>query len=195
MNVVPRLSIQHPRTAGVILNVLALAAYFIVIIMQGWPESLQSTVLATIDARSYDAAGRMLLGLPSDFTAYDPLAYRPFLFPVLLVSLTSGGSLLPFWVLQWGAWMFAINATWLALRKATGNAWISIAGALALAAHPGLISLSLHGLTEVITVSLVAAFLWVWQSDAGSARKLLGMIALAACLSVVRPVFIILLLF
>lgn len=195
MSALQRNSFINRQWAVIVLNLLALAGYFAIMLIQGWPASLESTVFATIDARSYEAAGRMLLGLPTEFAAYDPLEYRPFLFSVLLVALTAGGSLLPFWALQFIAWMFAVNATWAALRKATGNAFISFTGALALAVHPGLISLSLHGLTEVITVALLAGFFWIWQSDAITSRKLLGMIAIAALLSVVRPVFVILLLF
>ncbi|HRZ78218.1 MAG TPA: hypothetical protein P5248_12660, partial [Bacteroidales bacterium] len=174
-----------------VLNAFALAIYFAIVWALGWPGSLDTTVLATMDARSYLAAGNMLRGIPGDFTAYDPLQYRPFLFPLLL-SLLTGGGMLAFWAFQMAAWIFAVNATWILLKRMEMPPLLAMGGALLLASHPGLISLSLHGLTEVLTTALVAAFLLVWQGRADNSRKLLLMIALAAMLSVVRPVFVLL---
>lgn len=175
------------------LNLLAVCAYFFLIRVFGFPEHLGEIILNFPDARSYHAAGLQVLGEPHSFTAYDPMKYRPFLFPVILTSLLSIGPM-AFWGFQFLCWLVLVNGLFRIALNMGIRKPIAFLASVAVVLNAGVIGFSLHGLTELISLALLTLYFLVLSADTMNSRKYLLLVFIASLLTVTRPVFSLLIL-
>lgn len=180
---------SNTHVSLLILNLTALAIYFAFASQMGFPGSLSSSPLLLIDAQSYFAAGAELLGIPYTFEPYDALRNRPFLFPLIISALYTAGPLY-FWLFQLFCWLLIVNGIFIGALRYTQSHAIGILLAIAVAGNAGLVGISLHALSEIMSLALLSLFCLIQSSSRPKINKLLALTAVASLLIVVRPVFI-----
>lgn len=174
----------------ILLNVIILTIYFLVLssLKIGISEKI---LFSTPDSRDYLNAGKEIF---QNSIGTDASTRRPFLYPLLIIIASKTGDPFCLWLVQFLFWTASINFTYLSLLKMTANKYLSFFASLAVALNFTLLVLTLHALTEVITVFLLSLLIF-FVSHVASSRKELGfphVILLILCLlTVVKPMFLV----
>jgi len=173
------------------LNLLAITVHFFVIQKLGFPGKIQDLFFSTQDAQEYKAMGEWLFGDQRQSCS----ATRPFLFPLLVKLALSSGSIYGAWFMQFSLWLVSLNFIYTATKILLNKYWAAIAFTIMLL-NFSLITLTLHGLTEVMVVFILSCFLRFIATRSDQIKEpgfWHNTLLLLSLLAVVKPVYAILL--
>jgi hypothetical protein len=121
----------------------------------------------------------------------DALAWRPFLYPLLLGLAQRAGGFLGIWFLNVALWFIALNVAAAATYRFVKSNWAAALVFVLLATNVSLILLTFEGLTEITVVALMAV--WIYGLTYLTRRPTASQVAWAplpvALLVVVKPEF------
>jgi len=174
-------------TLLIVLNLVAAITYLVVVWTSGSFAHVQTSVFSSPDSREYRAVGDWILGGPWTHA----VAWRPFLFPLLIGLAERIGGIPGVWVLNLLLWFATLNLAALATYRFVKSNWAAAFVFLVLAFNVSLILLSFEGLTELTVVALLA--MWAYGLSHLTTRPTPSQLAWAllpvALLVVVKPEF------
>lgn len=172
----------------VILNLIALISYLLVSWASGSARHVLSSVFSRPDSLEYRAVADWIYGARS---SADALAWRPFLYPLLLGLAQRAGGLLGIWFLNVALWFITLNVAAAATYRFVKSRWAAALVFVLLATNISLILLTFEGLTEITVVALLAV--WMYGLTHLTRRPTASQVAWAllpvALLVVVKPEF------
>ena len=176
-----------PHIPLYILNALAFAFYILMFFNLNLSVSNEIAFSST-DAKTYnDVANWLAHGIDSE-----SVSTRPILYPLILLISTKIGGAYGIWILQIVFWFLAINFTFLGIKQITKSGVIAFLGAFIILSNLSLIALTFHALTELTTVFLLSAMLFVFSKKIEQFREIsffhTGVLFLVL-LTIVKPVF------
>ncbi len=139
-----------------LLNLIWLAIYFIVFFSINNKVS-SDVIFSSPDAKEYLATSKEFF----NFSETGFSLTRPFLFPLILGITYKIFGAYGFWLLQFIFWIVSINLLYFSIKQICGKTILAIAGSLLLACNLSHIALTLHGVTEVITIFLLTVILFI----------------------------------
>lgn len=169
-----------------LLNGVWLLIYFTVFAVL--PQPVNDTVLfSTPDAQQYLSAGYEFY----DFTQTGASDVRPFLYPLLIRIVHGAGGAWALWFVQLLCWLGSANFIFLALQRATQKNIFAIAGSFVYAVNLSAIVITLHGLTETVTIFLLSCLLYVIaaRDPKQPLRTMHRVLFLLVLLTTVKPLF------
>jgi hypothetical protein len=178
--------ITSGRTLFFILNLVLLLVYFSVFI--GLPQSIGfDTMFSTNDALSYlDVAN-----LGSNLSGTDAPAIRPFFYPLVLALSYKTCGVFGLWFLQLLFWLSTANFLFFSVKKLS-NLFFAASAVILFMLNLSCITLTLHALTETLSIMLLAFLLWFIVNAAGK-RNDIGFIhrvlLIFVFLSLIKPLF------
>jgi len=144
-----------PHFSFYILNGIAAVVYIVVFLNLNLTVS-NEIAFSTPDAVTYkDVADWLAHGVQSE-----SISTRPILFPLILLITTKLGGAYGIWIAQVIFWFLTINFTFLVVKQLTKNYVFAALGGLIIMSNLSLIAMTLHALTELITVFLLSAMLF-----------------------------------
>lgn len=169
-----------------LLNGVWLTLYFIVFAVLPQPVS-DSVLFSTPDAQQYLATGYEFY----DFTQTGASDVRPFLYPLLIRMVHGTGGAWALWFVQLLCWQGSANFIFLSLQRATRKTGFAIAGSLVYAVNLSAIVITLHGLTETVTILLLSCLLYVIaaRDTEKPLRTIHRVLLLLVLLTTVKPLF------
>lgn len=171
-----------------LLNVVLIACY-IIVYNSLLIDISDQTMFSTHDAKSYLNVAFWIEG---DSFGHSTLV-RPFLFPLLLMVVYNLGGTIGIWVLHFLFWIVSINLVFRAINNITKSVVLSYFFALLVALNITYIVLTLHALTEVTTTFLLSILIYYVFTNYGRIREIkffYTCLVIIACLTVVKPIFI-----
>jgi hypothetical protein len=141
----------------VILNLIALISYLLVGWASGSVRNVYSSVFSRPDSVEYRAVADWIFGAQR---SADALAWRPFLYPLLLGLAQRAGGLLGIWFLNVALWFIALNVAAAATYRFVKSIWAAALVFVLLATNVSLILLTFEGLTEITVVALMAVWIY-----------------------------------
>jgi hypothetical protein len=172
----------------IILNVIAVISYLVVSSVSGSIEHVVTSVFSSPDSLSYRAVADWIFGARANPEAS---AWRPFLYPLLLGTAERLGGIRGVWLLNVGFWFIALNFAAAATDRFVKSSWAAALVFVLLATNISLILLTFEGLTEIITVTLLAV--WTYGLSRLTRSPTASQVAWAllpmALLVVVKPEF------
>lgn len=169
-----------------LLNCVWLTIYFIVFAVL--PQPVSDTVLfSTPDAQQYLSTSTEFY----HFTQTGASDVRPFLYPLLIRVIHGTGGAGALWFVQLLCWLGSANFIFLALQRVTLKNSFAIAGSLVFALNLSAIVITLHGLTETVTILLLSCLLYVItvRDPQNPLRTIHRVLLLLVLLTVVKPLF------
>ena len=172
----------------VILNVLLLIYLFFV--LKDFPIPLsKETLLFASDAQEYMETGQSFF----DDSVQGSLVTRPFLFPLLLLLITSIGGYKLWFIFQLFLWVSSVNLLFNSMKKLRIPLILNCLGILLFCLNFSIIALIYHGLNEVIIIFLVSSLIWLVASNYRcffSLKVLQKLLFLLVVLTLVKPLFL-----
>lgn len=169
-----------------LLNGVWLVIYFTVFAVL--PHTVSDSVLfCTPDAQQYLSTSTEFY----DFTQTGASDVRPFLYPLLIRIVHGAGGAGALWFVQLLCWLGSANFIFLALQRVTLKNSFAIAGSLVFAVNLSAIVITLHGLTETVTILLLSCLLYVLtvRDSQKPLRTIHRVLLLLVLLTVVKPLF------
>jgi hypothetical protein len=164
-----------------------LAIYFLVFF------SLKIGVAQEIMFSSPDSQEYLVTG--AEFLQREPAGFshtRPFLFPVLLYGVHHILGVVGIWAMQLLMWLASLVLLYVSILNATRSVVLAVLGGTLMAINFTLIALTLHGLTEVLTIFLLTVLLHVISHrtfSGGRLKRFHAMVLILVVLTVVKPLF------
>jgi hypothetical protein len=184
----PALTARFPvsfRTL-LLLNGMWLLIYFIVFAVLPQPVS-DSVLFSAPDAQQYLSTSTEFY----DFSQTGASDVRPFLYPLLIRIVHGAGGAWALWFVQLLCWLGSANFIFLALQRATQKNMFAVAGSLVYALNLSAIVITLHGLTETVTIFLLSGLLYVIaaRDPQQPLRTMHRVLFLLVLLTTVKPLF------
>jgi hypothetical protein len=176
-----------------ILNYLLITLYIILFVNLKFDVS-DKQMFATVDSVTYWLTGHEFY----NFSLKGYSEIRPFLYPLLIVTIHHLAGPYGLWILQSICWIISANLLFLSIKKVTGNKVFAFIGVAILTSNLTYIVLTLHALTETITIFLISVlihFISFNSEKAGTLKFFHGSLLILAILAVVKPLFYLPLLF
>jgi hypothetical protein len=136
---------------------VAAGAYLVVSWQSGYLAHPTASVFGSPDSHEYRQVADWIFGARG---SADASAWRPFLYPVILGLADRVGGAAAVWFLNLAMWFAALNIAAAAAYRLVKNEWAAILAFLALATNASLILLTYQALTEIITVALIATWIY-----------------------------------
>lgn len=140
------------------------------------------------DSRTYRDTGEWLFGRGDN----DTIAYRPWLYPVLIGlarTLFADKAEGVLWFSQFLMWLGSGLFVYLALQNATKSTPIAMIGAGIFFSHPSPLILTFHGMTESLNFLLISIFCWLLTTKS---RDRIYYVLLALILATVtKPIYLV----
>ena len=174
-------------TLLIVLNLVAAITYLLVAWASGSFAHIQTSVFSSPDSREYHAVADWIFGGPWT----QAVAWRPFLFPLVIGLAERIGGITGVWLLNLILWFATLNLAAAAAYRFVKSNWALAFVFLVLATNVSLILLSFEGLTELTVVTLLAV--WAFGLSRLTTRPTPSQVAWAlfpvALLVVVKPEF------
>lgn len=172
----------------VTLNVLLLIYLFFV--LKDFPIPLsKETLLFASDAQEYMATGQSFF----DDSVQGSLVTRPFLFPLLLIVITSIGGYKLWFIFQLFLWLSSVNLLFNSMKKLRIPLILNCLGILLFCLNFSIIALIYHGLNEVIILFLVSCLIGLvaqHHSRFFSLQSLQKLLLALVILTLIKPLFL-----
>lgn len=175
-----------PFRTLLLLNGVLLLLYFSVFAILPQPVS-DAVLFSTPDAQQYLSAGYEFY----DFSQTGASAVRPFLYPLFVRIVHGAGGAWALWFVQLLCWLGSANFIFMALLRATRKTGFAVAGTIIYAANISAIVITLHGLTETVTIFLLSGLLYVITAHdlQQPLRTIHRVLFLLVLLTTVKPLF------
>lgn len=144
---------------------MAAGAYLLVSWQSGYLAHPTASVFSSPDSHEYRQVADWIFGARG---SADASAWRPFLYPAILGLADRVGGATAVWLLNLVMWFAALNIAAAAAYRLVKSEWAAILAFLALATNVSLILLTYQALTEIITVALIAT--WIFGLSQMTAR-------------------------
>ena len=138
-----------------LLNYLLIIIYVIVFIHLKM-DIKGEIMFSTVDSRTYWWTGQ-------EFYKFSEKGFsemRPFLYPLIIVFIQKIFGLAGIWIMQLFFWIISINLIFLSIKRMTNNKILSFVGSLIIALNISYIVLTVHALTEAITIVLLSCLIY-----------------------------------
>lgn len=172
----------------VILN--GLLFIFLFFVLKDFPIPLsKETLLFASDAQEYMATGQSLI----DDSIKGSLVTRPFLFPLLLLVITSIGGYKLWFIFQLLLWISSVNLIFCSFKKWKIPLVLSVIGLIVFCFNFSIIALIYHALNEVVIIFLVCCLIWLianYQRCFFSLKVLQKLLFLLVVLTLIKPLFL-----
>lgn len=141
------------------------------------------------DSHSYLLTGEWIF--ESKPTEY--IAYRPFLFPVIIYCLNSLGGIWLIWIFHVTLYLFSGLLIYLAVVRATQRKWFGVIALTLFLLNFSLVGLTYHALTETSVIFGMAVFVYIVSGFCTKTMALspflMKTLIILGILSLVKPVF------
>ncbi len=167
---------------------IALLAYFI------WFSVInlnigESVMFSSVDARSYLSVADWI----QHNTASPYIAVRPVLYPTLIILSRSIGGYHGIWLMQVLFWVVTANFTFFSVLKLTNKKVLSFVALAIFISNVSLVSLTLHGLSEITTALLLSILVYCTilnRKHLLEVKFIHTVVLLLGLLTIVRPLFL-----
>jgi hypothetical protein len=170
----------------IFLNLFLLIIYFTALTMVKYDIS-EETMFFYPDSKQYLNTSTEFF----DFTQLGDSLTRPFFYPLLILITHQIFGVFSLWLMQFLLWILSINLLFSSIKKITTSTLTAFIGAFIISINFSLIVFTLLGLTEIITVFLLAVL--IHRLVNGSLKQMNTSsfnLLLLAILVVTRPVFL-----
>jgi hypothetical protein len=170
----------------IFLNLFLLIIYFTALTMVKYDIS-EETMFFYPDSKQYLNTSIEFF----DFTQLGDSLTRPFFYPLLILITHQIFGVFSLWLMQFLLWILSINLLFSSIKKITTSTLTAFIGAFIISINFSLIVFTLLGLTEIITVFLLAVL--IHRLVNGSLKQMNTSsfnLLLLAILVVTRPVFL-----
>ncbi|MBI5509622.1 MAG: hypothetical protein HY903_12790 [Deltaproteobacteria bacterium] len=180
--------VRAPAVLLLAIAVFAAITYGLVSAATPLPAEVDRLVFGVSpDSREYLSVSRWIFAATP---VPDASINRPILYPLFL-GLSAVAGVKAVWIGQALLWLASAVLVSLAVRRRTGSRVLMLLAGALFVGHPSLVALTYFGLTETLTVFLLALWLNVaaspgWLSDR---RRILESVLLLALLTITKPVF------
>lgn len=170
-----------------ILNGLSIAFYFI--IFSQLSTLLSSHVMfSSEDSLTYYRVSNWI----TDCIHTKDTAIRPFLYPLLISLIYKTIGPIGFWLFQFFGWLASINFLFFSIKKVVKVNWIAMIAAIVILLNISFLVLTLHALTEVITITLLTYILFYICSNLSKVHTIHffhRVLFIFVLLAVIKPLF------
>ena len=152
----------------------------------GFPS--EEVMFLSVDAKSYLSVGNWIFnGIETDYTTI-----RPIFYPIILKLLMIIGNVWAVWIFQSLLWLASLNLIYLSIQRITFNKTAAFVGGLIYALNLSIISMTQHGLTEVISLFLLSSLVYIAANNyrEHKARLFHGVLLSITLLWIVKPAFV-----
>jgi 4-amino-4-deoxy-L-arabinose transferase-like glycosyltransferase len=173
-----------------LLNIAAIAFFFIIQYQLGFPGNIHENMFFTGDSQEYRDYTNWLTG-ESDYC--NPV--RTYFYPLLILISRSLMGETGIWLMQFLFWIIACNLVFLAVRRTTGNRTAAAIVFVLCASNVSVINLTTHGLTEVTVFFFLALIIYflsrAFTAEQSVTRYMPALLALSM-IAVVKPQYMML---
>ena len=185
---------QRDLLLGLLLVLVAAGLYY-----AQWAYSLSSITDSKIDifepgqffwwandSHEYRDTGDWLVGRPVEGL----IERRPWLYPLLAGVARAAfdeQAETVLWVLQIVMWLASLSFLYFALYNATRKTALAVLGSTLFFAHPSVLVLTFHGMTEMLNILLLAVLVWLLSS--GAKHRLIYALLIFSLLTVTKPTY------
>lgn len=176
-----------------LLLLIASGIYVFIMLYFHYGYFVNETMFQSIDARSYNNVADWLLD-KIDHTGYTSI--RPFLYPLFIAITKSIAGINGIWIFQFFLWLSSGILIFSGLKRLTLPTYLCVITSILFYSNVSLVLLTIHALSEVTTTFFICFYLYVIvMKDKIKKENFWGYLILASSLlTIIRPVFQILLL-